>query len=312
MSSNLEAKVPTTELTPAINPSKTSLDQRSFPTWHYGMMNDINRNNAIEKSISEVGVKDKIVFEIGTGAGLTAMLFAKYGARHVYTCEMDEQLQLVASEAIKRNGLQDKITVLRGSSTKLIDDGKINFKPDFVFSETLDCGVVGEGFYSIARDIIRIVTPSTVIMPRLIEQRGYMIESDEIYGLNNVNDCSGFDVSSVNEYATKNYFPVRSLLHTSKSLSAETSIQSYSYYEEKQKPKPFSMKAYRQGRCHGLLSYFHAYFGSHVVSNDHRDSSHWHQAFHPLAQPIDVQAGHAYHFELDKLGQLKHRLTCEV
>jgi len=56
---------------------------RAFPTWHYPMLNDRSRNDAIEAAIIDIDVRSKSVFEIGTGAGLTAMLFARHGASRV-------------------------------------------------------------------------------------------------------------------------------------------------------------------------------------------------------------------------------------
>lgn len=99
------------------------LAKRSFPTWHFAMMNDVSRNQAIEHSIRDADVTGETVFEIGTGAGLTAVLFAKHGARHIYACEVDRQLYDVASEAIRTNGLEKRITVFSASSTEIVEGG---------------------------------------------------------------------------------------------------------------------------------------------------------------------------------------------
>jgi len=68
------------------------IDRRLFSPWHYSMLNDKFRNGVIEAAIREAHVKNKRVFEIGTGAGLTAVLFAKHGAKEVFTCETNRQM----------------------------------------------------------------------------------------------------------------------------------------------------------------------------------------------------------------------------
>jgi len=280
------------------------LEKRAFPTWHFAMMNDVGRNQAIEHSIRDAGVTGKTVFEIGTGAGLTAMLFAKYGACHIYTCELDPQLYDVARKAIRTNGLEKRITIIPASSTEIVKGGGLDVVPDIIFTETLDCGVVGEGFFSIANDIRRIAGPETTILPGMVVQFGYLLNSDDIRGLNVARNYSDFDLSPINGHSTSSYYPVRLSVHASRSLSPACRIRSYSYDQSQHATATFRITAYRDGLCHGLLSYFHAFYGHHVVSNDIRDGGHWHQAFHPLAAPISVKAGHTYEFNLAEDGSV--------
>jgi type II protein arginine methyltransferase len=55
---------------------------------------------------------------------------------------------------------------------------------------------------------------------------------------------------------------------------------------------------------HGIVSYFHAQYGKSVVTNDVRDSCHWHQAFHPFVEPIQVKPGTEYSFTLRSNGAI--------
>ena len=276
--------------------------KRHFPAWHFSMMNDASRNEAIEGCIRDANVADKIVFEIGTGAGLTAMLFAKHGAKKVITCESDDQMYSIAQRVIIKNQFRSKIDLFHCSSTYFLDSVQADFLPDIIFTETLDCGVIGEGFHSIAQDIQRLTTQNLAIFPESISQYGYMIESTDIYSQNSVNFYCDLDLSSVNAYSTVNYFPVRLSLFETKSLSDTHLINTYSYTKDPEHHNLFSLTAYRSGTCHGILSFFHAFYGNHVVSNDIRDRSHWHQAFHPLNRPICVEAGKIYKFSISQSG----------
>lgn len=268
--------------------------RRAFPTWHFSMMNDHRRNEAMHASIKELDLAGKTVLEIGTGAGLVALYFADGGADHVYTCEMDPQLYDVAVKTVKENGFEDRITVIPESSTEFIKSARFNFSPDIIFTETLDCGVIGEGFYSVAKDISQIARPDTAVLPGDITQYGFLVCSQDIASNNVIQDESGFNISEINRFSTKSYFPIRYFMHKSVSLSRVHEIRRYSYLQPPEKTKLFTMQAYASGLCHGIVSFFHAQFGQAVVSNDIRDTGHWHQAFHPFLEPVHVDAGTTY------------------
>ena len=51
------------------------------------MINDDERNAAYERALARAVTPDSVVFEIGTGSGLVAMMAARAGARLVVTCE---------------------------------------------------------------------------------------------------------------------------------------------------------------------------------------------------------------------------------
>jgi len=52
---------------------------------------DFNRTNAYEKWIKE-NVEDKVVCDLGTGSGILCYLAYYYGAKHVYGCEIREEI----------------------------------------------------------------------------------------------------------------------------------------------------------------------------------------------------------------------------
>lgn len=117
---------------------------RAFPAWHFSMLNDDDRNKKIESSLESMPIEGKTVFEIGTGAGLTAMLFARLGAKRILTCETNSQLFAMAKNIFAQNNLAEKIEILKKSSSQVISDGDLDFVPDVIFTETIDCGIVGE------------------------------------------------------------------------------------------------------------------------------------------------------------------------
>jgi type I protein arginine methyltransferase len=264
--------------------------KRDFPAWHFGMLNDVARNEAIESSIAALDLEGKTVFEIGTGAGLIALLFAKYGAARVYTCEINANLASAAQSVINSSGLASRIALINLSSTEVIDRGLLPATPDVIFTETLDCGVVGEGFFPVAADITRIAGPNTVIMPAWINQFCTPIQSEAISGLNRVDQACGFDLSLLNQFATPGYFPVHASLFPHQPMAEHVLIRHYSY-RTISLPVPQVVDIEADGTVHGFLSWFRAEFGAGIVSNRPGLASHWHQAFHPLVEPLAVKRG---------------------
>lgn len=267
------------------------------------MLNDEDRNRAIESAIAGLDLHGKIIFEIGTGCGVVALLFAKFGAAHVYSCEINPRMAEIARAVIGRTNLADRITLFRASSSEVIEKRLLPGPPDIIFTETLDCGVVGEGFNMVARDIRRVSRADTLVIPARIQQFGILVEAQAFSRLNRVNVACGFDVSALNAYSTSTYFPVRERLYDYTPLSEPFLLHEYSYIEE----RPITRKqavAYRSGTAHGVLSWFEAQFANETVTNTPGTHGHWHQAFHPFEEVLEVSAKQMITLHMDHQGRL--------
>jgi type I protein arginine methyltransferase len=276
---------------------------RDFPAWHFAMLNDHDRNTAIEHMIARLDLGGKVIFEIGTGCGLVALLFAKYGARHVYSCEINQRWAEIAAAVVDRTGFADRITLFRTCSTTVLDRGLLPMRPDIVFTETLDCGVVGEGFHTVARDIRKIADERTLIIPGLVQQFGILVDAPALAKLNRVGTACGFDVSALNIYSTRSYFPVRERLYDYTPLSEPFLIREYSYLEDRPS-EACPAQPYRSGVADGVLSWFEARFGDETITNSPGTHGHWHQAYHPFASPVEVTAKEDVRLSIDAQGHV--------
>ena len=63
------------------------------------------------KTLEETVVPDIDVIDVGTGSGILAIAAAKLGARHVLALDLDPVAVSSATENVRLNGLQDRITV---------------------------------------------------------------------------------------------------------------------------------------------------------------------------------------------------------
>jgi type II protein arginine methyltransferase len=274
---------------------------RDFPAWHFAMLNDRHRMAAIEATIADQHLAGKTVFEIGTGSGIIALLFAKHGAAHVLTCELHPKLAEVATDIIGATPYHDRITVVPGSSREVLERGLLSRSPDIIFTETVDCGVVGEGFFAIRADIAKAAARDTVVLPISIEQHGAIVEAQTMRGLNEVHEVAGFDLSPFNRFSTRHYFPVRARLHEPEALSEPKLVRTYRYLGAISSGST-TIEVTRAGMAHGLLSWFEMNFGAHSISTGPQMESHWHQAFHPFAWPIPVHAGEQRQLRIDDTG----------
>ncbi len=275
--------------------------------WHFAMLNDKKRNQAIENAILDLNLNNKIVFEIGTGSGLFSILFAKSGASHVYTCEENPLMASIASKLIKNSGYSNAITLFPQSSSTLVDTKNFNIKPDIIFTETVDCGIIGEGFEEIKQDILKIATDNTKILPSNINKLGVLINSNDILNLNKVDSYSQIDISYLNKYSTSTYFPVRSEIYKSEWLSESTLIRNYDYTSIELATNLFSITATKDGICHGILSWFQIEFGKQLITTKPNSGSHWHQAFHPLEKIIKMTKGKTYNFVINNKGRIEQK-----
>ncbi len=85
---------------------------------HVRMLHDTARTNAFIRAIEATVKPDDVVLDIGTGTGVLAAAAARAGARKVYAVEASKIADL-ARASLEKNGLSDRVEVLRGWSTQL-------------------------------------------------------------------------------------------------------------------------------------------------------------------------------------------------
>ncbi|MEQ8156302.1 MAG: 50S ribosomal protein L11 methyltransferase [Clostridiaceae bacterium] len=132
---------------------------------------------ALEKYVKE----DTVVFDIGTGSGILAIIAAKLGAKHVVGVDLDPVAVDSAKENLKFNDV-DNIEILHGNLLDVVDG-----KADLVVA-------------NIIAEIICILTPD---VKKALNKDGLFITSGIIHDrremvINNLEE-NGFEVLEVNK-----------------------------------------------------------------------------------------------------------------
>lgn len=176
--------------------------QMFVPRWHFPMLADEGRNRAYADAISAKVRPGDIVLDIGCGAGLTAMLAAQAGAKHVYTCEQQPLIAQAAMKVIEQNGLADRITVIPKMSHNLVVGVDIPEPADVVISEIVDTMLLGEGALATLVDAMhRLAKPNVRAIPERGTVKAQLVQSEKLLNLWRPHEAMGFKLDAFHGFA---------------------------------------------------------------------------------------------------------------
>ncbi|MGW6978367.1 50S ribosomal protein L11 methyltransferase [Streptomyces sp. NPDC054932] len=259
------------------------------------MMNDRERNHAYREAIETAVRPGDLVLDIGTGAGVTALMAARAGG-YVVTCESNPHTAFLADRVIRANGYGDRITLIPRSSTELVVGRDLPRQPDVVTAEIFDCGLVGESaLRSLDHAHRELISATTRFVPRGGRLWAQLVESESLHGLNQVGVVEGFDLSPFNVASTRGYFPGRISCHPHTVLSPAFRLLDFDFGEP---PAPrtrhLMVPVTTDGIAHAVVMWFELDLGNgNRVSNHSAGSSHWEQAVQTFPTPVAVRAGTA-------------------
>eukprot|EP00941_MAST-03F_sp_MAST-3F-sp1_P002758 g2758.t1 len=232
--------------------------------FHFAMMNDEQRNQFYWDSLKRVVSSDSIVVEIGTGSGLLAIMCAKLGAKHVSAIEANNSLATLARANIKKNKVEDKITVINKMSTDVQAKDLPFGKADILVSEILGTLLLSESALEYTEDARkRLLKPNAHIIPYAGAQ---MITLVNCPRLDQITSCTGWgeiDLSRINALRDTS-----SLLFTKQlgcrfnsmkytNCTARLTILECNFAKDENKPPPnerrFRCKVERTGVIHAAI-----------------------------------------------------------
>jgi precorrin-6B methylase 2 len=129
---------------------------------HARMIDDSRRTGAYLAAIRSAVRPDDVVVDIGTGSGILAVAAARAGARHVYAIEASD-IADVAEQVFERNGVSDRVTLLRGWSSRF----ELPEPATLLVTETMGVEPFDEDIVGTVLDARRrLLEPTARVVPR--------------------------------------------------------------------------------------------------------------------------------------------------
>ena len=116
--------------------------------------------------------KPKVILEVGTAIGFSALLMAEYSPAdtQITTIEKYEKRIPIAKENFRRAGCQDQITLLEGDAADILKG--LTGTYDFIFMDA------AKGQYMhFLPDVLRLLAPGGLLVSDNVLQEGNIIES---------------------------------------------------------------------------------------------------------------------------------------
>jgi hypothetical protein len=171
-----------------------------LPGYHVPMMNDVRRNAAWDAALRAAIRPGMLVFEIGTGAGMLALMAARAGAE-VVTCEINHVAAAMARELAARNGLADRIEVIDGNSRDVRVGEGLPRRADL-----LVCDIFGDELLDfdplplIADARQRLLAPGAPSVPRAVGLQVALARWEDWQRTGHIGQAAGFDLSSFADF----------------------------------------------------------------------------------------------------------------
>lgn len=267
------------------------LVNKNLPHWHIPMLNDVERNDFYKKMINK-HVKGKTVFEIGTGVGFLAIMAAEAGAEHVYTCEMNELMYLLAYRNISRSKYKDKITLHFGSSRDLHLVKHIPTQVDIILSEIISNDIISEDILDSLYDAKRFLKPGGIFLPSELVGQGTLIniKNSSYWMIENVNELTK-ELNMLFKFKKQSANLVKSN-HTKISKTKDLFKIKDGYLVTPKLPLEFTMKTdvvQKSGKNNYFCLHFTIKDGknkyeSYSPLSDMKHRKHWHQSIWHLGE----------------------------
>ena len=286
-------------------PQSTRLDRVSdvyirekYPRWYISAVNDRHRNQAYRRALQALVTPETLVLEVGTGSGLFAMLAARAGASHVYTCEKDPQVAAIARANIEKNRLAGRITLFECRYEDLRVGEHLPRRADLLLHEFIASHFLVSKMASMLKQFrAELLSPEAHVLPDRLAAVGMLV--GDTWPLDSIRvpaTVEGLDVTAINLLASAGIsfpgpVPIEQPLSTARTL-AELDLNSEQGLPHASRLVEF--RATADGCATGILQWMRNSFpdGSRYENRPELACSWW-PAFWPFQHPVPLAKGDA-------------------
>ena len=268
------------------------------PLWHVPMMNEPERNQAYFDGLQAVVAPDRLVFEIGTGSGLLAMMAAKLGARRVVTCEAVSLVARTASKIVERNGYREQVRVVAKPSHAVQLGEDLPEQADVLVHEIFSSELLGEHVLPAIEDAKRrLLKPGGVVMPGAASIMVALVGGDELAQNIHASESFGFDVREFNAIYPKKRPLYREDLRPVL-MSEPVEAFRFDFNADSDFPaesRRLELTATQAGRCYGVIQWIRLDMAPGVCFENapagRRAVASWQQTTYGFDEPLDITPG---------------------
>lgn len=268
--------------------------RREAPLWHFGIIHDQARNEVYARALNHYVRSGMTVFEIGTGTGILAMLAARAGADHVYTCERRPEVAAAAREIIAKNGLAERITVIAKDAFALQLGVDIPHRADLFVAELVDNSLLGENVLPLTELACeRFLSPNAILLPQRIAAMAFLVSGHGHHEDYRMDMVMGFDLTPFNRFSP---LEISAGKGGGAFESLSESIELTNFDLRQAAPPEGSHLAElivdREGVAEGIMRWIRLDFGADIFFENRPPlHSSWDPLLHVLPEGLTVTAG---------------------
>jgi hypothetical protein len=258
------------------------------------------RNEAFHEGLRSAVRPDSLVFEIGTGSGLLAMMAARLGARQVVTCVAVSLIARTAEAIVERNGLRDRVTVLAKPSHAVQVGQDLPARADILVHEIFSSELLGEHVLPAIEDAKRrLLKPGGAVLPAAASIMIALVGGDALGSNLFVGESFGFDLRDFNAIHPKKRPLYREDLAP---LLLSDAVEAFRFDFAGQSAFPaerkrLQLRASQGGRCYGVIQWIRIELGEGIRFENHparpRAVSNWQHTIYGFDEPMELAPGAA-------------------
>jgi predicted nicotinamide N-methyase len=269
--------------------------REAVPAWHFPMMNDVPRSSRYDEAIRRVA-PGRSILDIGTGAGLLAMMAARAGASQVTSCEAVPWICAKAKDVVAANGLAERIKLIAKRSTDLQVGLDLPERAEVLVTETFGSVVLNENVIPSVEDALaRLMREDAIVVPKAARARAYLAGGAMLERHFFVKEVAGFNIGMFNEFSPSQLcIDLTYVPHDV--LSDDFEVFRFDLRRPPAQPEHqvIDVVATRPGKCFGVVQWLRLELVDDLIYENRPPSAPldgWYQMLHRFDQPVRLVAG---------------------